>query len=335
LIRRTLRFALPAVLMLVLALLSGCSGGSTGATAAPPPSAPEVHIPTQTAGLAATAPDGRGAVRPLPALAGCTATATDPESAKQALSKASPGDKVCITGDLSGWRMKVNYSGTDQAPVQVVGDGHTRVDGIDIQAVNVIVDGFTVLNAQSPEITITGNNITLRNTVARNPTSPGSDNLTFFGDNIKIAHNTLGDISGNGAPEANCIDTFTSDSAGPPSHHVLIDSNRCENAAYSCVRALGPNPGSGTADQGQTADFTFNNNYCQTRGQVAVALDDVQNATITKNVIAQVNHAWSLQNNSTGARISGNTLAPGTGYESGVDDSSRTGYQGPTAGGTP
>ncbi|WP_445183376.1 hypothetical protein ACTXG6_33405 [Pseudonocardia sp. Cha107L01] len=336
LIRTTLRFALPAALLLVLAVLTGCSAGATGAPAAPPPSAPEIHIPTETAGLAATAPGGRGAIRPLPAPSGCTATGTDPASAKQALDKAAPGDKVCITGDLSNWRMKVNYSGTEQAPVQVVGDGHTRVNGIDVEAGNVIVDGFTVLNAKSPEVAIAGNNVTLRNTVARNPTSPGSDNVTFSGDNIKILHNTLGHISGNGTPQANCIDAFTSQRTGQrPSHHVQIDNNRCENAAYSCLRALGPRSPGGVGGQDQTTDFSFTNNYCQTRGQAAVVFDDVQNATITNNVVAQINHAWSLQNNATGAKISGNTIAPGTGYEVGIDDSSQPGYQGPPSGGTP
>jgi hypothetical protein len=160
-IQPKVRCLLPVALMLALAVMTGCSGGSTGVPAAAQPSVPEIHIPTETAGLAATAPDGRGAIRPLSAPTGCTATATDPDSAKQALSKASPGDKVCITGDLSGWRMKINYSGTEQAPVRVVGGGHTRVNGIDVQAGNVIVDGFTVLNATSPAIALFGNNITM------------------------------------------------------------------------------------------------------------------------------------------------------------------------------
>jgi hypothetical protein len=331
----TPRFALLAALLLALAVLTGCSGGLTGVSAAPPPSAPEVHIPAETAGLAATAQDDRGAIRPLPAPTGCTVTGTDPASAKQALDNAAPGDRVCITGDLSAWRMKVSYSGTEQQPVQVVGDGHTRVNGIDVEAGNVVVDGFTVLNATSPEISIVGNNITVQNTVARNPTGPGSDVVNIAGDNVKILHNTLGDISGNGAPRANCVDSSTSDRAGPPSHHVLIDSNRCENAAYSCLRALGPPATGGTGDQGQTTDFTFNNNYCQTRGQAAVLLDNVQNATITNNVVAQINHAWALRNNATGANIADNTIAPGTGYEVGIDNSSRPGYQGPPSGGTP
>jgi hypothetical protein len=326
---------LPVALMLALAVVTGCSAGSTGDSAASQPSVSEIHIPTETAGLAATAPDGRGAIRPLPAPTGCTATGTDPDSAVQALAKASPGAKVCLTGDLSSWRMRILYSGTEQAPVQVVGDGHTRVEAIEVQAVNVIVDGFTVLNAQSPEISLVGNNITLRNTVARNPTSPQSDVVSVSGDNVKIVHNTLGDISGNGAPEANCIDSVASDRTGPPSHHMLIDSNRCENAANACLRALGLPSTGGTGAQDQSSDFTFNNNYCQTRGPAAVAFDNVRNTTVTNNVVAQVNHAWSLRNNSTGAKISGNTIAAGSGYEVGIDDSSKTGYQGPPPGGTP
>jgi hypothetical protein len=88
-----------------------------------------------------------------------------------------------------------------------------QVNGIEIQAFNVIVDGFTVLNAKSPEIQINGNNVTLRNTVARNPIRPGSDNIQLTGDNITISHNTLGEDSGDGGrpngggTKANCIDT--------------------------------------------------------------------------------------------------------------------------------
>jgi hypothetical protein len=333
--------AVSAVLLAVAtALTAGCS-----VAPAPIPRVPVVQIPTQTAGLAATAPDGRGAIRPLPAPTGCARTASDPAAAQQALIDAVPGDRVCITGDLSGWRLRVLYSGTAQAPIQVVGDGDTRVGGIEIEALNVVVDGFTVLNAASPEISIKGDNVTLSNTVARNPIRPGSDNVQLTGTGITLSHNTLGQGSGDGGnashngSKANCVDVFTADSDATAANHVRIVGNRCENTAINCLRVTGDqaaDPGDDASDKGRTADIEFTDNYCQTRGDAGVFADNAQNLTITGNEVATADHAWTLRNHSTGAKISGNTLAPGTRYELAMDDSSRDDYQGPPAtGATP
>jgi serine/threonine protein kinase len=46
-------------------------------------------------------------------------------------------------------------------------------------------------------------------------------------------------------------------------------------------------------------------------------------------------HAIGLAVGSTGAHVSGNTLNPDIGYEVGIDDSSRPGYEGPQPGGDP
>lgn len=333
-----------AALLAVLALtvVAGCSGKpSPEVNHAGEPRASVIQIPDQTVGLAATAPDGRGAIRPLPALTGCTATATDSTSAQDALRKAAPGATICITGDLRNWFMRILYSGSVQAPIHVVGDGQTRVGSIEVEAENVIIDGFTVLNGKSPEIQMTGSNITLRNTVARNPTSPGSDNVQMAGNNITISHNTLGDNSGNGGnanrggTKANCIDVFSDKDQQTSSHNVRIDSNRCENTALNCLRVVGPPSTQLGSDDRPTSDISFTNNYCQTRGRAAVTVDNVPNMTITGNDVAPVDHAWGLQNHSTGANISGNTLAPGTRYEVGMDDSSQENYQGPPVGGDP
>jgi len=328
--KRSMKVGVLAVVVLAAGVLTACGSAPKGSEK---PATP-VAAPTQAAGVDATAPDGRGAVRPLPALSGCTRTATNASTAKEAMSKAAPGDKVCITGDLGNFRMKILYSGTDQAPIQVVGDGQTRLGGIDVGGSNIVVDGFTVLNGKSPEIQLGGNNITLQNTVARNATTAGYDSLYFFGDNIKILHNTLGGDTRDPAAHPNCIETFTADAGSPPSHNVLIDGNRCENTSNACLSATGPHAPQGTG-QGQTSDITFTNNYCQVRGTAAVQLNDVQNVTITGNQVEGPNHAWSLENHSTGAKIADNTIAPGSKYEVGMDNTSNTGYQGPTVGGTP
>jgi hypothetical protein len=321
-----------AVVVLAAGVLTACGGSP--APKEPGKSETSVAPAAPAVGVNATAPDGRGAIRPLPALSGCTRTATDPISTKEVLSKPVPGDKICITGDLGNFRTKVLYSGTDQAPIQVVGDGQTRVRGIEVDANNVVVDGFTVLNAKSPEVQLFGNSITLQNTVIRNATSSGFDNLYFFGNNIKILHNTLGDTGGDPTDLPNCIETFSTDIGSSPSHNVLIDSNRCENSPDACLSASGPHAPQGTK-QGDTSDIRFTNNYCQARGEAAVLLNDIQKATISGNVIDGPNHAWSLQNNSTGATIASNTIGAGTQYEVGMDHTSKAGYQGPAVGGAP
>ena len=127
-----------------------------------------------------------GAIRPMPPLTGCTMNVNTPSAAHDALSGAVPGEKVCIIGDLGDWRMKVGYSGTAGADSDRGRwpDQSGRHQG---RRLHVIVEGFTVLNTPSPEIQINSNNVTLRNTVARNPLSPGSDNLRLTGDDITIA----------------------------------------------------------------------------------------------------------------------------------------------------
>jgi hypothetical protein len=322
--------------ILVAITVTGCS---SGVTPSPTPQVPAIEIPQQT-GLTATAADERGAVRPAPPLTGCTQTATNPDTAHDALVDATPGAKICIIGDLRGWRMKIGYSGTEQAPIQVVGDGQTRVGSIEVEALNVIVDGFNVLNTPSPQVQINSNNVTVRSVVALNPLRPGSDNVQVNGDYITITHNTLGEASGDGGKssrrgaKANCIDILAEDPGERTSHHVRVENNRCQSTAINCLRAFTPEPGENDA-RAPTSDVTFTNNYCQTRGTTAVTADNVQGMTITDNEIAPVDHAWALQNNSTGAKISGNKLAPGTRFEVGIDESSQDGYDGPPAGGNP
>lgn len=322
--------------ILIALTVTGCG---KEVTPSPVPQVSAIEIPQQT-GVTETAADGRGAVRPAPPLTGCTQTATNPDTAKDALVGAAPGSKICIVGDLSGWRMKVGYSGTEQAPIQVVGDGFTRVGSIEVEAQHVVVDGFNVLNTPSPQVQIHGNNVTVRNVVALNPLRPGSNNVQINGDNVTITQNTLGEASGDGGKssgrgaKANCVDILADDPGDRTSHHVRIENNRCQNTAINCLRAFSPEPGENDI-RPPTSDVTFNNNYCQTRGTTAVTADNVQGMTIIANEIAPVDHAWALQNNSTGATISGNKLAPGTRFEVGIDESSQDHYNGPPAGGNP
>jgi hypothetical protein len=104
-------------------------------------------------------------------------------------------------------------------------------------------------DGKSPSILLTGNNITLQNTIARNAISSSYDSVHFFGSNIKILNNTLGGDTGDSSGLPNCIETYSTDSNSRPSRQVIIDSNRCENATNNCLQASGPHAPGGSNRQ--------------------------------------------------------------------------------------
>ena len=118
---------------------------------------------------------------------------------------------------------------------------------------------------------------------------------------------------------------------------MLIDGNRCEKIDNICLIAEGPESeaGDGTGE-GNSDHFVVSNNFCENRAGQAFSFDDVDNVTITGNeIVGKIDKAFSFANDSFGAKISGNRLNPGIGYEVGMDDSSKRGYQGPRPGGGP
>ncbi len=129
------------------------------------------------------------------------------------------------------------------------------------------------------------------------------------------------------------MQTFASDT--PTSRDVLIDGNRCERIDNQCLIAEGPNDGEGDG-RGTTSHITFVNNYCEAHASQAVMIEDVQNVVVRNNQIAgTVGKAFAFDIGSTGAIVSGNRMLARVGYEVGMDDSSRAGYQGPPPGGGP
>jgi hypothetical protein len=298
---------------------------------------PTVRTPSAPVGpVAATSPDGRGAIRPLPALQHCTRTATDGASLEADTAQALPGDIVCVRGAIPDKRLVIRKSGTASAPIKIVGDGQNTVHGITVEADFVSVSGINALNPAAPGISLAGNNITVENSTSISPRGDDGDALRFWGNNITIRHNTMRDTK-NIKAHADCMQTFATDADHPASQHVVIDSNRCEDIDNTCLIMEGPHSladdGSGV---GATSDITFTNNYCQNNATEALQIDDVQNLTITNNEIAGNNdHAFALQNLTTGAKVSGNKLNPAIHFEVGMDDNSAAGYQGPPSGGNP
>jgi len=298
---------------------------------------PTVRPPTATVGpIAATAPDGRGAIRPLPAQQVCTSVATDGASLDADTAQALPGDTICVRGAIPDKRLVIRKSGTAAAPIKIVGDGQSSVHGITVEADFVTVSGINSVNPAAPGISLFGNNITVENSTSISPRGDDGDALRFWGNNITIRHNTMRDTK-NIKAHADCMQTFATDGDHPASQHVVIDSNRCEDIDNTCLIMEGPHSLAGDGSGvGATSDVTFTNNYCQNNATEALQIDDVQNLAITNNDIQGNNdHAFALQNLTTGAKVSGNKLNPAIHFEVGMDDASAPGYQGPPSGGNP
>jgi hypothetical protein len=284
-------------------------------------------------------PTGRagppGAVRPTPGR--CTSRVDDAAGLRRALDAVTPGARVCVAGDLGAVRLEISRGGRPGAPVEVVAEGTVAVNGITVRANNVVVDGFQVLGAKAPGIEITGNDITVRNNRVVHPTGGDFDGLRFFGNYLRILHNTIVDIGPDGsAAHADCMQTFTNGERS--SRHVLIAGNRCEKIDNQCLMAEGPGDvGDGGGGGGISADWTWSNNVCDFGAAQGLMIESVQNVTVRNNLFrsAKADKAIGLDVGSTGARVAANVLGTGIDHEIGMDRTSRRGYQGPPPKGGP
>jgi hypothetical protein len=268
-----------------------------------------------------------GAVTTRGAGAGCTRQVTGQRS----LDTAKPGDVVCFDTVAKAQRLKITKGGTPGQPLTYSGTGQ-EVGGIDIDADNVIVDGFTMTKPSAPGIEIHGNNVTVQNTTVTAPKGGDGDGLRFFGNNITIRHNTISKTDNSTGAHADCMQTFATDDQDVASQHVVIDGNRCEQVDNMCLMAEGPHSAAGDGSgKGVSEYWTFSNNYCQSKqASQTLMVDDVQHLTVTGNTwAAGPDHAIGLQNHSTDAHVNNNNLDPSIHCEVGIDTSSKKGYQGP------
>ncbi|GAA5173009.1 hypothetical protein GCM10023321_73720 [Pseudonocardia eucalypti] len=300
---------------------------------------PVVRPPGAAADLPAIAPGppgnpGVGAPTPQ---ANCTKSASDAAGMAQAVGGATPGERICVTGNMGAERLTVRSSGSPDRLITILGGGKATVAGITVEADNVIVDGFTVQQPSAPGASLTGTNVMLRNTAIRSPRGGDGDGIRFWGDQIRILHNTISDTVGQDQRHADCMQTFATDEQHPASTDVLIDGNRCEKIDNICLIAEGPASEAGDGSgQGKSRHIVFSNNFCENRAGQALFVDDVSDMQVVGNeIVGGVDKAFAFQNGSTGAKVSGNRLAQGIDYEVGMDDSSRQGYQGPEPGGGP
>lgn len=287
--------------------------------------------------LVAPAPTGTPGMGQAEPLTNCTADVRDPGALESAMNSAGPGDRICITGDMRGERVKLERSGTKDRPIVILGGGQAITKGVTIEADHVVVDGIVAQQPEAPGISLKGTNITLKNSASLSPRKGDGDGIRFWGTDLKILHNTIRDTRGTDERHADCMQTFATDDDHPASQNVLIDSNRCEDIDNICLIAEGPNSEAGDGSgEGRSTRIVFSNNYCDNGAGQAVFLDDVTNAQVINNdIVGKVNKAFSFQNDSTGAKVSGNRIAPSIKYEVGIDESSEDGYDGPEPGGGP
>lgn len=227
----------------------------------------------------------------------------------------------------SSGRLMIDKGGTADKPL--VYDGHGQsVNGITVEADNVVVQNYKVDKPSAPGVEVTGNNITVQKITVTDPQGGDGDGLRFFGNDLKIIGNTISGTHNTDDRHADCMQTFADDS--PPSQRVLIEGNRCEQIDNMCLMAEGPNDGEGDG-HGHSSDFTFRNNYCETLdASQALMIEDIQHLSVTGNTFAAApEKAIGLAIHSTDAHIGSNTVSQDIPCYVGIDDSSRPGYQGP------
>ncbi|WP_051580602.1 right-handed parallel beta-helix repeat-containing protein [Pseudonocardia acaciae] len=335
---RTRWLAAGAVLVAVV-LLAGCgrsgSDHSSRRSSEPRPSESTAAAPAP-APVPAPAPAGTpGMGTPQPAT-NCTVQAGDPAAMAAATSGANPGDRICLAGDMGGQRLELRRSGTPERPIVVLGGGRATTKGITVDASNVVIDGVIARQPSAPGWSLKGTNITVSNSASLSPRGDDGDGIRFWGNGIKIVHNTIRDTKNLNHAHADCMQTFATDDDNPASQNVLIDGNRCEDIANMCLIAEGPDSEAGDGSgEGKSTNFVFTNNFCDNHASQALFADDVSNITASGNqIVGKLDKAFAFQNNSTGAKVGANRVER-AGYEVGIDDSSQSGYQGPQPGGGP
>ena len=304
-----------------VALLAGCGSGGLPAPAGAPPG------PVQ-----ATAADGRGAMRPIPAPTACTTTVTSGPAMTAAVAAARPGQRICLKGNMSAASVRITNSGTAQAPIAILGDGNATVADISVLADHVDIEGINAVGPNTYGISINGTGITLRNNTWVSPGNANDTGIGFWGTDLTITHNTVRDNSDPNGAHANCIQTTANSVDNTPSKHVVIDSNRCEQINNSCLAIIGPSDTPyGGYYGGQTANITYSNNFCENRAPQAVLLNNAQDISITGNQFTGNSNAnITLRAKSTGVKVSNNTVDGGT-ISVDTDHASSPGYQGPAA----
>jgi hypothetical protein len=310
-----------------------------------PPVASAIIAPEPTIATAPTTTTARSATTRTAPVAARPQTATCTVKANGAQVPAvRPGDTVCFTGQISSSNseLEIKTGGTPDRPVTYSATGTVTVRGIDVEASNVIVQGFTSVHGNSMGAKLLGNNIVFQDNNVSSPVYTGddSDGIRFFGNGIKILDNTISDVKdgsnctnqgcGDG-PHPDCFQTFYSENY-PTSSNILISGNRCQDVADQCLMAEGPVlPGEGVNGPGESANWVFSDNYCDDGANQAMMIKDIKNLSIVDNDFDGTNNkAIALADGSTGAHVGANELNPRIPELISFDDDNESpGYTGP------
>lgn len=96
----------------------------------------------------------------------CSRTIRSVDDARAAITAAAPGETLCFVGaDLADVDLTMTRSGTADAPISLVSDGHTTVHQLHILADHVVVQGFTIVGGG--ELLLEGVGITAQKNTVR------------------------------------------------------------------------------------------------------------------------------------------------------------------------
>jgi hypothetical protein len=281
--------------------------------------------PSEAAAPTRTAPQWDGTIGARSVTPACHGDASHPR----------PGDVVCFTD--RGKPLEITVGGSPDAPITYSGNGNTRVPGIRAEADNIVIQGFLSDGAENTGIWASGKNVVIRDNTITRVRYAGNDldGIRFFGDGAWVINNSVRELEGSsdiGGSHVDCMQTFAT--SRPGSQNVVIQGNRCEGIRAQCLMAEGPNVADGSGE-GVSRNWLFEGNYCDAHAAAqSVAIQDVQNVTITRNVmVGKGNKAFALGQGSTGVTVADdNQIGPHYRRAVGFDDpSARDGYRGPPA----
>ncbi len=133
-------------------------------------------------------------IRTVPKPTNCSESLSDANGAQQALDVAQPGDRLCIYGQyVQGASLKLQRSGTQQAPIHLLSDGST-FGGLEIRGDNVVVEGFNTNGGSG--IKARGTNVIIRNNDVRGAADDGIRCAPCVGSVVE--NNTVKDSDGSG-----------------------------------------------------------------------------------------------------------------------------------------
>lgn len=154
-----------------------------------------------------------------------------------------------------------------------------------------------------------------------------ADGIRFFGTGLRIAGNTVHDISDDGYPDPPHTDCFqTYDNGRPPTVDVSIVDNMCTDVDHQCLIATAEESGIGGV-VGRSRKIQFHQNRCEVEGSQALLIRWFPELDVRGNEIGgpHLERGISVLDGSINAAVFHNRFLGGAPFFE-VDDSSRPGF---------